>query len=325
LRGVSQVEGRVDGHRFDNLARLFSAPLNRKRFLAIIAGASASAALSDEGTAKKRKKRNRGNGGDGNVDPQGANGGVCSGFCTKDAECPDSPECICDLETNRCQTVLCGGVCDNERPCQNLTGCTCVQVAGNLSLCQTATCGSSCEKGECNNVEGDSCVCDFETDLCVTIACPGSCQDNADCAEVGQDNCVCFLGAEVDVAAAVGSEGVDPAGSCGACLGAAAECNASTECCGQLVCQAGRCQRKPKPKPKKKERCAGSGKACSQDPGCCAQAICYRGQCGEKDTHCDSDNECARGYSCVGGRLTGGHRRCRRNGRKPPRNRRNRG
>lgn len=315
----------MDGQRFDDLARVLSATLNRKGFLAIIAGVAAPAALSDAGAARKRKPRNRGNGGNGDVDPEGANGGACSGFCTKDAECPDSPDCICDLETNRCQTVLCGGSCLKDGDCQDFPGCSCFGADGpeNPGACGIDdVCQGFCNKGLCARTEGDSCVCDSASDLCVTIACPGFCEDNDDCTEQGADNCVCFLG--VDVVAPVGVEGVEPSGACGACLGAAAECSASTECCGQLVCQAGRCQRKQKPK-KRKKRCASSGKDCTQDLGCCAQAICYRGQCGEKDTHCDSDNECARGYSCVGGRLTGGHRRCRRNRRKPPRNRRNRG
>ena len=198
----------------------------------------------------------------------------------------------------------------------------------------TITCAGSCFKdADCPELE--NCVCTINVDpsrvgtegdipgSCVTRTCPGECSNNVDCTEQGQDNCVCFLGPTVDVAAAVSAEGIDPVGSCGACLGAGAICDASTECCGQLVCQGGRCQRKRKPK--KQRALRQLGKSCSQDPGCCAQAICYRGECGEKDTHCDSDNECARGYSCVGGRLTGGHRRCRRNRRKPPRNRRNRG
>ncbi len=333
-RGIPQVEVRVDGQRFDDLARLFCASLNRKRFLAIVAGIAAPAALSEDGAAKKHKKRNRSNGG-GDVDPQGAVPVVCSGACTKDAECPESPDCMCDLETNRCQTVLCGGVCDDERPCQNLPGCTCVQVAENLSLCETATCGNVCSKGECGDVEDDSCVCDNETNLCVTIACFGTCADNAECAE----KCACFFGSDVDVAnaaeveaATLGAEGV-PAGACGACIGAGDPCNASTECCGQLVCRgsgegpsqegefAGTCQRKPKPKPDK-DRCGKHGQSCRRDNDCCAQAVCFKGKCGEKDSHCHNDSECAQGYSCQGGPLAPGHRRCRKNGRRN-RNRRN--
>ena len=194
LRDVSGVEDRMDGQRFDELARLFSAPLNRKRFLAIYRRlASASAALSDDGAAKKRKKRNRGNGGDGNVDLQGANGGACSGFCTKDVECPDSPDCICDLDTNRCQTVLCGGECLKDIDCGELArvhlraGRRKFAAVRDRDLRQVLA-----QKGQCGDVAGDSCVCDFETDLCVTIACPGLCEDNADCNRAGPGQ-LCLL------------------------------------------------------------------------------------------------------------------------------------
>ncbi|MGH2618558.1 MAG: Dickkopf N-terminal cysteine-rich domain-containing protein, partial [Thermomicrobiales bacterium] len=157
--------------------------------------------------------------------------------------------------------------------------------------------------------------------------CPGACDDNTDCREQGGDACVCFLGISTvndDLVAHVIAEG--NGGACGECRGAGQSCDASTECCGQLICRNGTCARKRQPKPKRnRKRCAKHGHGCSQDGGCCAQAICYRGRCGEKDTHCDSDRECARGYTCVGGQLTGGHRRCRRKGRKRPRNRRNRG
>jgi hypothetical protein len=265
-----------------------------------------------------------------------------------------------------------------------------VQVAGNLSLCQTETCGNHCEKGQCGEVEGDSCVCDLERNLCVTIACPGFCEDNADCTEQGQDNCVCFFGPGVNVTD-VSIAGPAAPGSCGTCLPAGHECdasteccgqlvcdldtnlcvtvscpgscqdnadcteqgaddcvcffgvgvdvtdvsiegldgrcdtclpngqtcNASTECCGQLVCLNGRCQQKPqpKPKPKRDRRCHKHGQSCTGDNNCCGQGICFGGKCGEKDTHCDHDSECARGFVCVGGRDTGGHRRCRRRGR----------
>jgi hypothetical protein len=160
----------------------------------------------------------------------------------------------------------------------------------------------------------------LDTNLCVTIACPGFCENNAECTdEQGQDNCVCFFGPGVDVTD-VSIAGADLLGSCGACLPAGHECDASTECCGQLVCLNGTCQQKPpepkpKPKPKRERRCHKHGQSCTGDNNCCGQGICFGGKCGEKDTHCDHDNECARGFVCVGGRDTGEHRRCRRRGR----------
>jgi hypothetical protein len=347
----------VDGQRFDDLARVLSARLNRKGFLALVAGVAAPTALSADVTAKKHKRRNRGNGG-GGAAPQGFDEAVCSGECTKDAECPDSPDCMCDLETNRCQTVLCGGSCLKDDDCQDLPGCTCQFINGpeNPGACGTETCSYYCNKGECRSgqPEGDSCVCDFETDTCVTIACPGFCEDNADCQEQGQEDCACFFGSNVDVTSAaevaaavarrpgpagpggLGAEGgsgpTGPTGPvCGACLLSGAACNASTECCGQLVCRdagngpsqegifvAGTCQRKPKPK----DRCSKHGGTCHSDHDCCAQGVCFKGECGEKDTHCHNDSECARGYRCQGGPLSPGHRRCRKNGRRN-RNRRN--
>ncbi len=316
----------MDGQRFDNLARLFGASLNRKGFLAIIAGIAAPAVLSDDVAARKRKSRNRDNGG-GNVEQQGIDGGECSGFCAKDADCLDSPDCICDLETNRCQTVVCGGECLKTSDCQDFPACTCILINGPLEpgACGIdETCEGFCTKGVCNNdPQGNSCVCDFDSNLCVTIACPGFCEVNGDCQKQGQADCACFFGSGVDVTSAaeveaatsgsggLGTEGV-PAAVCGTCLGAGLPCNGSTECCGQLVCRApgdglaqeggaiGTCQHKPKPKPKK-DRCGKHGHSCRRDNDCCAQAVCFKGKCGEKDSHCHNDSECAQGYSCQGG------------------------
>jgi hypothetical protein len=246
----------VDGQRFDDMARLFSARLNRKGFLAIIAGVAAPAALSDDGAAKKRKSRNRGRRGNQDLEPEGIDGAVCSGSCTKTADCPDSPGCICDPDTNRCKTVLCGGACVEDADCGDLPGCTCQSVGLQVNQCGMATCNEICEKGECSQVPGDSCVCDFETNLCVTVNCPGFCEDNADCTGQGQDNCVCFLGD------AVGAEGpAPPTGSCGACLGQGAACDASTECCGQLVCDESSGECVP-------EACPGG---CNDNDDCLAQ------------------------------------------------------
>jgi hypothetical protein len=232
----------VDGQRFDDMARLFSARLNRKGFLAIIAGVAAPAALSDDGAAKKRKSRNRGRRGNEDLEPEGIDGAVCSGSCSKSADCPDSPGCICDPDTNRCTTVLCGGECLKDSDCQDLPGCSCLFDGigpEDPGYCGTATCSYFCFKGECSSgrdVEGDSCVCDFNTDFCVTISCPGFCDDNTDCTDQGEANCVCFLGDNVAARAGVGAEGEPPPGSCGACLGEGAACDASTECCSPLAC-----------------------------------------------------------------------------------------
>jgi hypothetical protein len=238
-RGIPRVEGRMDGQRFDNLARLFSAPLNRKGFLAVLAGIAAPAALGDDGAAKKRKRQKRSSGG-GDVEPQGIVGDVCSGFCTKDADCLESPDCICDLDTNRCQTVLCGGSCVKDADCGDLPGCACIvlDIPTDLRACGTPTCDGFCNKGLCRSgqPEGDSCVCDFATNTCATIACPGFCNDNADCTEQGEANCVCFPLDSAGARAGVGMEGEPPAGACGACLGEGAACNASTECCSPLAC-----------------------------------------------------------------------------------------
>jgi hypothetical protein len=104
-------------------------------------------------------------------------------------------------------------------------------------------------------------------------------------------------------------------GTCGTCLTLDATCDATTECCGQLVCRNGRCRKKKNPS----GRCAKHGESCKRDSGCCAQGRCYGGKCGEKNTHCDHQYECAKGYKCVGGKWPGDHRRCRKRGTKPPR------
>jgi hypothetical protein len=226
---------------------------------------------------------------------------ACFGPCSKDTDCGLTFGCICDTTTNQCVTVGCGGPCTKSSDCPELSGCDCVIP------------------------EGDA------FGFCLPQTCPGNCGDNRACAS-GGDECVCFLGSGVDVAAAPagprgpqgpGQEGLTgptgPTGACGECHTVGDSCNATTECCGQLVCELnsqspdlGFCQLKPKPKPH--HHCQKHGQSCHRDNDCCAQGSCYRGKCGEKDTHCHHDNECARGYHCVGGNLSASHRRCRRNG-----------
>jgi hypothetical protein len=231
-------------------------------------------------------------------------GDTCAGACFSDGDCADAPGCVCTVNTparvgaegivGQCVTV-CAGTCLKDADCADAQDCACLIPTGQTT-------------GVCGQPE----------------QCPGDCATNAECRQQGQGNCVCFLGVDTideEAVARVIAEG--NGGLCGECRGGGQSCGASTECCGQLVCRNGACARKRKPQ--RKTRCAKHGHGCTQDAGCCAQAICYRGKCGEKDTHCKSNRECARGYTCAGGRLTGGHRRCRRQGRRRPRNRRNRG
>jgi hypothetical protein len=218
---------------------------------------------------------------------------TCGGFCSKDSDCPESPGCICDESTRQCVTIACAGSCFKDSDCGLLPNCVCnlppvLQAGAEGPL--VGTCGPP-------NV------------------CPGLCDNNAQCTQQGADSCVCFLGAGVNVAD-VSSEGAN--GLCGECHTLNHVCNASTECCGQLVCLNGTCQRKPTPPAsgRRARRCNKHGRSCHVDRDCCAQGVCYHGKCGEKDTHCDTDSECARGYRCVGGDLTGSHKRCRKNGRR---------
>lgn len=154
--------------------------------------------------------------------------------------------------------------------------------------------------------------------------CDGVCDDNADCGYAKEGDCVCFFGKDVDVAQVSGE--TFGKGFCAACRGKDETCDASTECCGQLVCRDNRtCGPKPRTKAKKNDRCSSHGGSCRADKDCCAQAVCYKGRCGEKDTHCKSNGECAKGFSCVGGRYTASHRRCRRKARPRPQRKRNRG
>jgi hypothetical protein len=151
---------------------------------------------------------------------------------------------------------------------------------------------------------------------------PGFCNANAECTARGDPDCVCFEGrpnAQVVPAAEFGF--------CETCRTTGASCRGSNECCGQLVCEgvaeagasgangpAGSCRAKRPPPPR---RCRRHGQSFHRDGECCAQGQCYQGTCGEKDTHCHNDRECARGYRCQGGRLSPGHRRCRKNGKRP--------
>ena len=320
----------MDGQRFDDLARLFGASLNRKRFLTLVAGIVAPAALADDVVGARRAKRRKGgNRGGGDVDPQGTNGPICGGSCTSDGACDNSPLCVCDEAEGVCVQAICGGPCVKDDDCPTVGGCRCEEKTGQ---CVTGTCGGPCDKGECP--EGGGCVCNTNTDECVTVSCPGFCDSNDRCQEAGQGNCACFFDPVFNVRSAdFGTEG-KLLGFCSTCREPGDPCFASTECCGQLVCRgaggevgdegvdSGTCVRKPKPKPQPKERCSKHGQDCERDSGCCAQAVCFKGECGEKDTHCKNDRECARGYRCQGGPLSPGHRRCRKNGRRN-RNRRN--
>ena len=389
----------MDGQRFDDLARVLGVSTTRKRFMAAVAGlVGVGAAVRDlerveaSKRGKKRKRRS------GTVGAQG--GGVCDALCSGSGpdsrfcgsigncgsdddciqqdpsrpiccttgncggtgegaccsaptcagpcdkgSCPDIEGCICDFDTNSCVSVLCGGECFKDTDCPPLAGCTCelpngqeARAAGGPAgpdlgaqgatgptgpgQCVTQTCGGPCQKdSDCPTAAG-GCICEELSGECVTVSCPGRCNDNVDCREQGQDECACIL--FIDRSADVGTQG--EAGRCGVCRGVADPCSATTECCGQLVCESGNnagldaegfmidgtCRRKKDP-PK---HCKQHGQACREDNDCCAQGVCYKGKCGEKDTHCNNDGECARGYRCQGGPLAPGHRRCRKNGRK---------
>jgi hypothetical protein len=254
---------------------------------------------------------------------------TCGGECDK-GNCPDSPGCLCDFETNLCVTVLCGGTCDTSNDCASDDACLCITDGEGPGVC-SLVCESTCSKdSDCPPIS--NCVCDTELGSCIAPpTCSGSCDTNTQCAEEGAGDCVCFLGidtadrASVERAIAEGSDG-----ECGVCHGVGDPCDASSECCGQLVCEgggpvvvsgeppSGTCRRKRKPK----DRCHKHGQSCQRDNDCCAQGVCYKGKCGEKDTHCHNDGECAQGYRCQGGPLSPGHRRCRKNGRRT-RSRRN--
>jgi hypothetical protein len=339
----------MDDRRFDELTRFLGVSVSRKRFLAFVTGIVAPVALVD-GIAdvdaknkKKAKKRRRARQDDG-VGSQGNGNGTCGSAC--DPNEPDqclncSPQGVCigvvvagvgaegEPPTGRC-AARCTEFCDfsNGDPCDFLgQGDNCICIGNSFEATTEGLpegcfcfdgcrCEGSCskKKSECPDVPG--CVCDDtfeEPGVCTT--CPGACENNPQCTEQGADDCVCFFGSGVDVTD-VSIEGL--AGRCGTCLANGQRCNASTECCGQLVCLNGTCQQKPpepKPRPKRERRCHKHGQSCTGDNNCCGQGICFGGKCGEKDTHCDHDNECARGFVCVGGRDTGGHRRCRRRGR----------
>jgi hypothetical protein len=322
----------VDGHRFDELTRFLGVSLTRKRFLAFLGGLAAPIALTQQAeiaTARKKgHKHHKGGGVEGLLED------TCGGTCTKDSECDTESGCVCDLRTNQCETLVCGGDCTKDAECSTLGGCHCefpidgaeerfgAEGLDVIGQCVTDACGGFCTKdADCDDSGG--CICDVGTNQCVTVVCPGFCETNDDCTEQGQDNCVCFTIINID---SVQGELINSA--CGSCLGADDPCNASNECCGQLVCEPnsqsmelGFCQRKREPK---KRHCSKHGGGCHSDHDCCAQGVCYGGKCGEKDTHCKSDSECARGFTCVGGKQTGSHRRCRRKGHKV-RNKRNRG
>jgi hypothetical protein len=251
--------------------------------------------------------------------------GTCGGTCIKDSDCSNRAEgCLCDIDPTTgdglCVTVSCAGACSKDADCPTLDGCFCAS-----GTCQTICAGRCLKTSDCADLP--NCVCNLPPGGPVAGAgilpgscgapniCPGVCDNNAQCTQQGADSCVCFLGAGVNVAD-VSSEGSN--GLCGECHTLNHVCNASTECCGQLVCLNGTCQRKPTPPAsgRRARRCNKHGKSCHADHDCCAQGVCYHGKCGEKDTHCDTDGECARGYSCVGGDLTGSHKRCRKNGRR---------
>lgn len=105
-------------------------------------------------------------------------------------------------------------------------------------------------------------------------------------------------------------------GECGTCLGDGTPCDASSECCGQLVClTSGVCGRKPANQ--NPGGCRQHGGGCQKDAECCGgQTACFKGVCSEKDTDCRNDGDCAPGYRCQGGTLSDNHRRCRKNGKK---------
>jgi hypothetical protein len=314
----------MDSQRFDDLTRRMVLPVNRKQFVALIGGLFAAKSLATTAatsSAKRRGKKQR-PGASGSVSAGGGQTGgttcaeVCTGqqpspqclspsICSSSENCPpDFPVC-CMVGScgspgeGTCCALTCGGACLKDSDCPALAGCVCELPARRVA-------GQGALVGQCG-----------------TVTCPGSCTTNQNCTAHGQDSCVCFLGVNTADAAlvdAVVAQGTG--GNCGDCRGSGEACEASTECCGQLVCDPpaaaaegiltgqGTCRHKPKPS----KRCKKHGQGCQRDGECCAQGSCYKGKCGENDTHCKNDGQCARGYRCQGGPLAPGHRRCRKNG-----------
>ncbi len=228
---------------------------------------------------------------------------TCSGSCVISDDCLDVDNCVCNRlqgqETGTCgEPEICGGSCNNDGDCLATPNCVC--NGGELAP-QEGGSGSGMS-GTCGRPTPPSPpIPPPPPGTCSALACA----DNAGCVAAGGDQCVCFTGSNT-------AQEVAPAatGTCAECLGTGSACVASTECCGQLVClDNGTCGIKPPPP----QKCHKQGQSCSRDNDCCAQGICYRGKCGEKDTHCNNDGECAKGYRCQGGPLSPGHRRCRRN------------
>jgi hypothetical protein len=332
----------MDGQQFDEWTRQLGVALDRKRFLLLLASGVPAAGLSGlegraarEKHAKRRKRAKRR--GRGEITAQG--GIICGTPCQDVADCAECDAAVCfgandmGVEGNAggggtCLSE-CESLCFTNEDCAGLPGncvcfeehCLCDQVCGDA-------CGGACfSNADCP--EAANCVCTVNNPgrvageggagqaagRCITLTCPGTCASNQDCTAQGAGSCVCFFGPNVNVAD-VSSEGA--IGACGECLARGTSCNASTECCGNLFCEDGLCGGKPEPS----RRCHKHGRPCHKDRDCCAQGMCYRGKCGEKDTHCDHNRECARGYRCRGGRRSCGHRRCRKKGRRRQDNRR---
>jgi hypothetical protein len=298
-----QVEGRMDGQRFDELTRTLGLSLNRKRFVAALGALLVPAAI-EPAAARKRGKKRRSGGSD--VGAQG-DPGFCEGFCEANEDCAAGGGCFCDEETNRCVILTCGGSCTKTADCPPLSGCECslpeqrgdVGTEGALlGQCVTLACSGSCDKGLCPDTPG--CVCDQGTNQCVTVLCGGTCETTDDCG--GPDACLCLTDGEnpgictlVCKSTCTKDADCPPISGCvcdtelGACIApptCSGVCNTNEQCTTQgaedCVCFLGIDTADPVRMAALVSEgsngecgvCHGAGDPCSASTECCGQLVC---------------------------------------------------
>lgn len=268
----------MDGHRFDEIARLVASGTSRRRVLGLVAGGLASIGLHFG-------RQDAAAGGCIVEDGECNNDNLvcCDGLiCGKDnlchADCA-APGELCgvtpqgELNVECCPGAACiDGVCITDEPVCVPTGEAClVDTAGLLSCCDK---GAECIDG----------ICQFPEPTCIELG------ESCDVNTRGAFAC-CDEGAEcIDGICQIPEPVCSEEGeSCGQLTG-------GIDCCGDLVCVDGTCE-------VIEDTCVEEGDSCEVDSDCC-DGICCVGFCRNIECCIDEPNpndRCPKGTSCFEG------------------------
>ncbi len=261
----------MDGHRFDEFARVFATGTSRRRVLGLV-----GAGIASIGTHLTRRNASAGCLGYGSDCTEFAccEGFVCDESNTCDYECANIGEFCGFVPTGGGPEVVCctgfcnqQGICEEDVPVCGGEGDLCFAREAGLGFncCQD---GLECIDGTCQFPEPE---CGDEGDYCGPKS-NECCNEGLECIE---DFCA-----------------IPPCGEVG---------DTELECCDGLICLDGACA-EPEP------LCSAEGEPCKDDTGCCDDLICgdsgtcevIEDTCLLEGETCETDDECCDGICCAG-------------------------